>query len=546
MANSKFKLLQSFEGNEFRVEALTNEFILNRGVKWDKSLAFNDDMAKVTKQQVVAFANRFFGDNYILAYKRKGEDKSVAKVEKPQITPVKTNSNSTSPFARQIMTMPVAQTQPKFLDYQKDLNFGKSGIAEVITVENKDNSIFRLTYRFDAGSWNNQLLPYAAQYLSYLGTDKYTSEEISKQFYDIACSYAVTVSNEETSVTVTGLQENYDKAVALVEHVLANCTPNEKALAELKNTIIKNRENAKLNKGNILNGLVSYAQYGASNPFNYTLSNDQVKAIRSGELISLLHNLSGTQHTITYYGPQNLQAFTAGIGKLHKVPTAFASVAPAKQFNYSNQTGQVYFADYDMVQAEVRWTRNAGPYDAAQIAKVNLFNSYFGGGMGSVVFQTIRESKALAYSCFAGYASPDKNTKQYTMNAYVGTQADKMNDAVTGMNELLNNMPESREPFAAAKENTLNVIETSRITQYGIIQSYFANKKLGLNYDVRKDEYNGLKQLGFADIKAFHEQNVANKSYNYCIVGSEKNVKNEDLKKYGNVNQVSLEQIFGF
>jgi predicted Zn-dependent peptidase len=31
---------------------------------------------------------------------------------------------------------------------------------------------------------------------------------------------------------------------------------------------------------------------------------------------------------------------------------------------------------------------------------VTVFNNYFGGGMGSIVFQTIRESKALAYSTF--------------------------------------------------------------------------------------------------------------------------------------------------
>ncbi|WP_333864862.1 insulinase family protein, partial [Chitinophaga sp.] len=91
----------------------------------------------------------------------------------------------------------------------------------------------------------------------------------------------------------------------------------------------------------------------------------------------------------------------------------------------------------------VRWVRNAGVYDPTQTAHVDLFNGYFGGGMGSVVFQTIRESKALAYSTYAGFSSPDKKDKQYMMMAYVGTQADKMNDALTGMNELLTTLPES-------------------------------------------------------------------------------------------------------
>jgi predicted Zn-dependent peptidase len=61
-----------------------------------------------------------------------------------------------------------------------------------------------------------------------------------------------------------------------------------------------------------------------------------------------------------------------------------------------------------MVQAEIFWVRNADQYNAAETPTVNLFNNYFGGGMGSIVFQTIRESKALAYSTYSYFAPPSK------------------------------------------------------------------------------------------------------------------------------------------
>ncbi|MNL29787.1 hypothetical protein D3C87_1514860 [compost metagenome] len=166
--------------------------------------------------------------------------------------------------------------------------------------------------------------------------------------------------------------------------------------------------------------------------------------------------------------------------------------------------------------------------------------------MGSVVFQTIRESKALAYSTFAVFSSPDKKDKEYTMVAYVGSQADKMNDAVKGMNELLNSLPQTDKAFEASKYNALNSIETSRITKNDIIGAYFTDKKLGFDHDARMDEYVGLKPLTFGDIKSFHENNVANKTYNYCIVASEKNVKMEDMQKFGTVTKLTLEQIFGY
>ena len=61
-----------------------------------------------------------------------------------------------------------------------------------------------------------------------------------------------------------------------------------------------------------------------------------------------------------------------------------------------------------MVQSEVAWSRNSDFYNAKEVPTISLFNNYFGGGMGSIVFQTIRESKALAYSTSSYYSTPGK------------------------------------------------------------------------------------------------------------------------------------------
>lgn len=547
VANQKLGFLQAFDNNGSRVESLSSMFALNRGTKWDKTLGSIDATAKITKAQVVAFANEFFKDNYVIGFKHKGEDKNVMKVEKPTITPINANGNLTSPFVKSIIDAPVKPIAPKFVDYQKDIAFGKVGIAEVLAVKNTDNSIFRMTYRFNIGSNNYKLLPYASSYLPYLSTDKYSAEDISKAFYNIACSYNLSVGAEMVTITISGLQENFDKAVNLVEHIFSNVKPNEKALTELKGNILKSRENNKLNKGQIMNALTSYAQYGSLNPFNNVLTNDEVKNIKAEDLIYLLRNLNNYEHVVTYYGPKDLASASADIKSQHLLPKEFTPAAPAKVYTYTTQdANKVYFANYDMVQSEIRWLRNTGLYNKADAANIELFNSYFGGGMGSIVFQTIRESKALAYSTFASYVSPDRADKQYNMVAYVGSQADKMTDAVNGMNELLNTLPQSDKTFEGSKANVINNLETTRITKDGVLYAYFADKKLGFDHDSRMDLYKELKPINFASIKAFHEQKVANKPYTYLIVASDKKVKLEDMQKFGAVTTLSLEQLFGY
>jgi predicted Zn-dependent peptidase len=548
VANSKLAELQGLENNNNRASTLTDEFIKSKGLAWDKNVSQLDDMAKVSKKELVDFANTFLGNNnYVVLYKRKGEDKNIVKVEKPAITPVETNPTKQSAFVKMINEKPLLPSTPLWLDFNKDFQKAKVGNAEVFHVANKDNSLTRMYYRFSMGSWNNKVLPLALQYLQFLGTDKYTAEEISKEFYNLACNFSANAGTEESTVSVSGLQDNFDKAVVLFEQLVRNCKPDETALEGLKNRLLRTRANAKLNKNAIMASLRSYGTYGSNNPSNYTLSNDEIKNLKAADLVEILHSLFNYQHKIVYYGPMPLANFTAGIQKWHSMPSSWTAPASPVKFTRTVQTAnQVLFADYEMVQSEIYWIRNLDKYDPKKEALVDLFNGYFGSGIGSIVFQVIRESKALAYSTQASLLKPVKKEDDFSFIAYVGSQADKLNDAVNGMNELLNDMPETKQNFEDTRKGTLKDYETDRITKENIVFTYLALQRKGIDHDIRKDIYEQMKTMKFDDIKKLHNDNLQNKPYTYCIVASEKRIKLDDLKKYGEVKKIGLDQLFGY
>lgn len=547
IANKKLSFIQAFDYNSSRADYLMESFVTNRGEKWDATLNEINTQAKITKAEIVAFANKFFVDNFVVGYKLKGVDETSVKVEKPAITPINPNAEHSSEYAGKNIEAPVSPIQPRFLDFNKDISKGKARNAQVLAIKNVDNSIYRMNYRFEFGTYNYKLLSLASRYLPFLSTDKYSSEELSKKFYNIASNYNLSIGPETTNISISGLQENFNEAVSLVEHIFQNLQPNEAALQELKNNLLKERENAKLNKAAIMSGLRSYATYGANNPFNYVLSDDEIKAVKSHDLIRLLKNLFNYEHTITYYGPKDVNVISQDIAKLHFTPSEFTPYEPAIKFAHQPTTeNKVYFANYDMVQSEIYWSRNVGVYDPAKKAEIELFNSYFGTGMGSVVFQVIRESKALAYSTQAVYASPAKVNEPYTMIAYVGSQADKMNEAITGMNELLTVLPSNEKSFLGAKSNVIKNFESARIEKDAIFATYFAEKKLGSDVDSRKSTYERAKTLNFTDINRFYQEHIAGKPYIYSIMGSEERVKKEDLEKIGPVTVLSLKEIFGY
>ncbi len=543
--NMKKSVLEENQSYNSRAGNLMDAF--TSGIDWSTRVATADKLSKITKKQVVAFANKYLADNYVAVYKRQGEDKNILKVEKPPITAVEVNREAQSPFLRSVEAMPSNNVIPVWVDYNKDIERSKSGPLNVLSVQNKENSIFKLYYRYDMGSWNNKLLPVAAEYLQFLGTDKQSAEEISKEFYKLAASFKITTTNDAVTVSITGLQENFDKTVALYESLITNCKPDDAALAGLKERLKKTRENAKLNKAVIMQGLVSYAQYGAKNPFNNVLQDTELDAVTSAQLVDLLHDLGKYEHTVLYYGPKNGTQVAAELRSLHKAPASFKPIPEAQTFTKVDQDkNQVLFADYDMVQAEIEWVRNSGSYNAETTPTIELFNNYFGGGMSTIVFQTIRESKALAYSTYAFYNAPQKKDDRYTMIAYVGTQADKLNEAIGGMNELLTTLPESEKVFAVAKDNIHKSLETERITDEEILLTYLAARRKGLDYDIRKNVYESANTLTFHTISNFFDTELKNKPYTYCIVASEKKVSDEDLKKYGELTKLNLQQIFGY
>lgn len=544
--NEKKNTIQKDEKYASRASILMDEFTSE--VDHKANLEYIEEISKLTKKDIMDFVSKYLqNNNYVAVYKKKGEDKNIVKVDKPTITPVSVNREDQSYFLKKIDEMPEKAIAPVWLNYDKDIAKNKLGDVEVLSVKNTDNALFRMYYHFDSGKWNNKMLPLAAEYLQYLGTDDKSSETVSREFYKLASSFKVSAGNEETYVSLEGLNENFDKTIALFEDLIKNCKADQDALDAYKARLKKARANAKQNKATIMAGLRSYAQYGAQNPFNNVLSDAELDALKAEDLVNILHDLFNFKHKVLYYGPKTGAETVASLKPVHKLPAALKELPKAKTFTQiPTDKNKVLFAHYDMVQAEIFWARNSEQYNSTITPTVSLFNNYFGGGMGSIVFQTIRESKALAYSTYSYFALPSKKEDKNSIMAYVGTQADKFNEASSAMNELLTTLPKSEQLFETAKSGLKKTIASERISQDGIIFSYLKAQKLGNNSDIRKNVYEQAPKLSFADINTFHDKEMKNKNYTYCIVASQDKVNEADMQKLGEIKKLNLTEIFGY
>lgn len=545
----KLQRIKEYEDNSNRADAFVSAFIL--GIDWKEYIEDIDRLSKITKQEIIDFAKKYYStNNYVVVYKHTGEDKNALKVEKPIITPVEINRNDQSPFLQSIINTKPKELQPVFLNYKDDIK--RLNIKNNIPVNykvNEENNLFNLYYVLDMGTNNDKKLGVAVNYLSYLGTSKFSPTALKQEFYKIGCSYDVFYSEDRIYVSLSGLNENFEKALPLFESLLSDAQPNEEALDNLVLDIIKKRADAKLSKQNILWGaMYNYAKYGSKSPFTTLLTEAELKALKAEELISGIKNIITYEHRILYYGPLMADKLISSLNTFHNVPQSLKPIPEEAKFvELDNMDNKVFVVNYDMKQAEIIMLSKSEPYNKSMAPNIASFNEYFGGGgMSSVVFQDMRESKALAYSVFSSYQTPSKKGKPNYVIAYIGTQADKLPEAMKGMTDLLNEMPESEVLFNSAKEAVVTKLQTERITKSGILFNFEKASKLGLDYDIRKDIYEKLPSLSLQEIKDFHTKYLKGKTYTIMVLGNKDDIDTDALAKYGKVQFLTLEDIFGY
>ena len=545
--NKKLDDLRSLDHNSARVSKMLNAFI--NGIEWQQLVGQKDRLAKITKQELVDFAKRFFTEGYVAVYKRQGEDTTQKKIDKPAITPIPTNRDLVSQFVKDIQEAEVKPIEPQFLDYKKDLSFftTQKGLP-VIYKQNTENGLFELQFRYEFGQEDDNRYDVAANYIDYLGTDKLSAAQVKHQFYKMACNYAISVNSDAITIGLSGLAEYMPDALALLEDLLHNAKVDEDAYQQMVGLILKNRQDQKSEQRSCFAMLGEYALYGPHNAMRDNMTEQQLRETNPQELLDLLKNISQYEHQVLYYGPIAEEKLDGCLSDLHHTEKDLKPVPEGKPYELQTITEpEIIIAPYDAKNIYMRMFVNEGRQtNLDEHATIELFNEYFGGGMNGVVFQEMREARGLAYNAMAYYLTPAKKGQPEYFLTHIITQNDKMKDCVKQFREILDKMPASEAAFQIAKDALTKRLASQRTTKFGVIRAYISDKRQGFDFDVDKKIYEDLQNLTLQDIEGFEQSNIAGKTGRYVILGNEKELDMASLGQIAPIRRVSLEEIFGY
>ena len=544
--NRKLREMTTLESNVNRGMAMAFAYLSHRS--WQDVINETENMSLVTKEDVIDFARRTFKDNnFVIVYKRQGEQRNVQKVDKPEITPVVMNRDVESAFLKQIKDIKVKPIEPVFVDFNKDMQKGKANGNEILYVQNTDNGRFQLVYRYNYGSFYDKKAGITNSFLDQLESENRTLSQINRQMYDLACDYSIGFGTKYATVRISGLSENMEKAMAIVEDILNHPKISESSVQNSISDVLKSRNDAKSRQQTIFQRMLNYASYGKENIRKYFVTNDEVQKIKAQDVVNQIKTMTSQPQRILYYGDLNLN-------DLQKVITDKHSVHPAKKpakmgpdyDRLATKDNKVYFAHYDAKQSLCRQLTTSIPANWGLSPQIEMYNEYFGGSMNSIVFQEIREKRSLAYSAAAYYVEPSEKGKYNFNMTHIGTQNDKLIDALEAFTDLMDNMPISELNFDLAKTSLVSQYRTNRTRKMSIINYYLTCEEMGLKTPMDRTNYNTIQKMTLNDVKNFNANYIKGQKRVVVVLGNKDEVDLKGLEKYGKVTTLSLEEIFGY
>jgi len=540
--NAKLSLLKQYETNQGRAMTMANNFL--NDIPWQNNVNYLEKLGRIRKQDIIDFASGTMKNNYAVIYKRQGQPEDVVKIKKPPITPIYVNRESESDFVKKIRGTPVKAIEPVFIDYAKDLEtIDLPGKIRLIFKENKENATFNFVYYYKIGRNNDKVLHFAVSYLPFLGTSKHTAEEIRQEFYRLGCSFNASCSEEETTLTLNGLADNFEKAYALMEELLTDPWPDKTALDNLVANTLKSRNDSKSNQNEVFNALVSYGTFGPKSSFTNILNTNELNNLTPDVLVDKIRELNNYRHQVLYYGPGKTENLVALISRYNIISPSL-NPDPVIIFpELATDSNRVLFAHYNARQSRIESIVKEGKYDKGMAPQISMYNNYFGS---NIVFQELREKRALAYTAYSRFQEPNDPEKSYLSIGYIATQNDKIIEALAAFNQLFDAMPASDITYNVSKNSVLNRIRSERITRMNLIWNFLNAERLGLTYDIRKDIFEKVSGMTLNEVTAFNEKFIRGKTRTYVILGKESEMDFKALESFGPVTRLTLEELFGY
>ena len=515
------------------------------GQTYEEFLAETERIKTITKEEVVAIANKYFGNNYINIRSKMGSTPKD-KVEKPTWKPLEAkNTNMKSEFAQMIEAQQVPEVTPQEILFNTDVKITDiTDGFQLYSAVNTANDIFELKFYFNYGSLDDPDLENAASYFGMQGTESMSYQDFALELQKMGASIYASVSENYLTVTVTGFDQDFERLLELCHEKLYNPSNDESQIAILAEGMQMEVQTAKDDASTWARAVREYALYGAQSTY---LNHASIKewSKRSGEsLLAEIAEALKYDGYVTYTGGKLPKVVVNSIKEHRILPLKPLQGEETVRIENSFTEPQVFFASNKKFRQSNLWFYVPSEKLSLEDEALSiLFSKYFGTDMYSIVFQEIREFRSLGYTAYANFSYDFLQRKPGNLMGFLGTQSDKTIDGITAMTELITAMPERIEKFNASKEALIK----SRASNYinfrnkpSVVHTWIQE---GYDHDPRAEFTELIRKAEFSDVLGFYNRLIKDRPVIIMMSGNAKSVNKKELAKFGPITKLKYKHI---
>ena len=529
--------------------------VFSQGRTWNDYLNEVEAIKTITKADVVAAANRYLlTDHYLRGVKRFGSYPKD-KVSQPGYKPVvPKHAREQSAYAREFEKLPVAERSPRLIDLQHDAVI--TPLTEHVTlyhVANPVNDLFSLSLKWQKGERDEPRLALVEPYLTELGTDSLTKHQLGEAWQQLGTTLETTLSDTYLMVTITGFERNLLPSLRLLSHFLTRLKPDEKATKELADEYKMQYKQLGRTNASVRQMVLEKLLKGERSTYLKHPTVAEAKKLTGEEMLQLFYDVLKYDCSILYSGTRtsqdvaiHCQSFISSFS--HSLN--FSVLTPPDNAIRLQEYNEPLVFVYDMPDSRQTLIGTFCSIKPSltdkEEAQLRLWSQNVGGGMSSLLFQEIREFRAMAYSADGQHVIPNRARHRDHPSGFLtslGTQADKTMQALAVLDSLMKQMTVGEQAVATAKQEILNNINNSYPTfrqRANYVSTYRMN---GYKEDPRASASRIVPTLTVDDVNDFYRTNIQQHPHVYYVIGNKKQLDMQQLSRYGRIVMLKKEDI---
>jgi len=501
-------------------------------------------MRKVTKAQIVAAANRYLSDDFVVIYRRNG-DPVLPDVTKPKFTTVQIENDVHTPFFNAILNMPATPIEPVFAVAGKDYVVRDYDWGRLYYGANPINDVFDLDVHFEVGSDHDKRLEMAFPLLSLGGAGALDPIAYKRTLYALGSTISGNASEKETVLSASGLDANFDATVKLMQaHFKTPKGVGQDDLAKLVQRYLGMRAMQQSSPRALNGALQMFAMRGPESPMLTGPTNAELARLQSADLLGAAADVWKYKRIVVYVGTLPIETVAAAFAT--PAGTQLQTAPVYKPTKYVAPTAnRILFLQQTGAQAQVGFFGPDGEFEPKQFPVRRVYNEFMGGGMGAVVFQEVREARSLAYSVWANYGNGSRVGDDNIMRAGMANQQDKAVEAVGVLMGLIREFPSSETRLRQVTSSIDESYRTNRLGFRGMPGAALTWDRWGIDGDPRYYNWRTAVAMDVAGLDAFAKR-FETLPFTITIVGDKEKVDLEALGRFGEVQEVTKDELFNF